>query len=155
MGQYLRIVSLAAVAMIMMLGAACGGSDDSVSADAPAAPTATAVPATPSPAPTAAAVLMDNPGDGDTGGMDLPFGPDPVTQGEAIFQRTAGGVGCQYCHGTDAAGDIGPTLLGRGAGDIVGALDRVEMMGFIYLEPTEIQAVAAYLATLSPPGADQ
>lgn len=155
MGRYFGVVPLAAVAMVVMLGVACGGSDGSVPVGVPAVSTATAMPATPTPVPTAVVAPDDNPGTGHASDLGQSVAIDFVSQGEEIFQRTAGGVGCQYCHGTDAAGAIGPALFGRGTGDITGAMDRVEMMGFLYLEPEEIRAVAAYLATLSPPVADQ
>ncbi|MEE9285111.1 MAG: hypothetical protein V3V35_05200 [Dehalococcoidia bacterium] len=54
-------------------------------------------------------------------------------------------MGCQFCHGADAKGQIGPNIVGRRAGEIAGAMDRVEAMGFIFLERHEIEAVAAYL----------
>lgn len=79
------------------------------------------------------------------------IGADPtdlVGMGEKVYQETAGGVGCQYCHGTDAMGMVGLSIVGRKASEITGALDRVEMMAFIFLTPEEIQAVSAYLQSL-------
>ena len=83
------------------------------------------------------------------GDVDL---SDPISVGENVFQRTAGGIGCQFCHSQDASGGIGPRLIGRTSADIAGALDRVAAMQFINLTNEEIQAVAAYLVTLGEPG---
>ena len=74
---------------------------------------------------------------------------DQVAQGQEIFLKTAGGVGCASCHGVDALGMIGPNIRGRTASQITGALGRVEAMAFIKLTSEQIEAVAAYLATLT------
>ena len=73
-----------------------------------------------------------------------------VEQGEDIFQRTAGGTGCQACHGMDADGinGSGPRIVGRPANAIRSALGRVPQMSHIELTDEEIEAVAAYLWTL-------
>ena len=69
-------------------------------------------------------------------------------KGERIFQKTAGGVGCQYCHGTDAkGGNLGPDIRGVTGEEITGALGR-DPMTFIYLTDEEIEAVTAYLKYL-------
>lgn len=73
---------------------------------------------------------------------------ETIEQGKEIFQITAGGVGCQLCHGKDAAGLIGPNIQGATSMQILGAFDRAPDMAFIYLENWEIQAVSAYLQTL-------
>ena len=79
-----------------------------------------------------------------------PAPPDVVAQGEDIFQRTAGGTGCQACHGTDAGGKSGsgPRIVGRPAPAIRAALNRVPQMSHIELTDEEIEAVAAYLWSL-------
>jgi mono/diheme cytochrome c family protein len=71
-----------------------------------------------------------------------------VTRGELLFQQTAGDVGCQYCHGTDAKGLVGPDIREADASKIQFALGKVEAMAFIYLTEEEIQDVAAYLQSL-------
>jgi len=74
---------------------------------------------------------------------------DPVAQGEQIFQKTAGGVGCASCHGPEARGLIGPNIRGKTASQISSALGHVDAMLFIKLTSEQIEAVAAYLATLT------
>ena len=73
---------------------------------------------------------------------------DVAAAGKLVFEETAGGVGCASCHGMDAKGDHGPDIRGRKVEDILGALDEVEDMDFLDLPKAEIEAVAAYLATL-------
>lgn len=74
---------------------------------------------------------------------------DPVAlPGQVIFEETAGGVGCQTCHGMDARGDHGPDIRGRSAADIREALGRVEDMEFIELTKDEIEQVSIYLTYL-------
>ena len=80
---------------------------------------------------------------------------ESLSLGRQIFQQTAGGVGCQFCHGQDATGGIGPSIVSRNVAEIAGALDRVEAMGFIELTDPEIRAVADYLISLGPPGATE
>ncbi|MDP2743497.1 MAG: hypothetical protein Q8P00_00325 [Dehalococcoidia bacterium] len=72
-----------------------------------------------------------------------------VAQGEQIFQKTAGGVGCASCHGIEARGMIGPNIRGKTASQISSALGHVDAMFFIKLSSDQIEAVAAYLATLT------
>lgn len=76
-------------------------------------------------------------------------GDDLVVKGEEIFQVTAGDVGCQLCHGTDATGVIGPDIRGMDATFIKNALRAVADMEFMELNDDEIEAVAAYLKTLA------
>lgn len=71
-----------------------------------------------------------------------------LVQGEEIFQKTAGGLGCQYCHGTDAKGNIGPNIRGKPEEAIQNALGLVQQMSFIHLSDQEIEAVATYLKYL-------
>lgn len=141
---------------LVFLASACGGSSDDPSPTATAvqpaaaptvAPAATAVAdptATPEPAsepvPAAAAGSADS---------------DILAQGKLIFEETAGGVGCAFCHGMEGRGD-GPADVGapanRGA-----TKDRLkwalgggetDAMTFIKLTSTEIDAVVAYLQFL-------
>lgn len=75
-----------------------------------------------------------------------------VARGEKIFQETAGGVGCQYCHGKDARGDVGPNIVGKSEEAIANALGTVLQMSFIQqttpLSDQDIEALEAYLASL-------
>lgn len=79
---------------------------------------------------------------------------EQLERGEKIFQETAGGVGCAYCHGVRGMGD---GTAGAGAPVIAGAQQSairsslagaVPMMGFIKLSPTELEDVAAYVTYL-------
>ena len=77
-----------------------------------------------------------------------------LAQGKLVFEKTAGGVGCAYCHGLDGKGQ-GPSGLGapdnRGAseGKVRAALaGAVPVMSFIKLTEDEIAAVVAYLRYL-------
>ena len=72
-----------------------------------------------------------------------------ISQGEEIFQKTAGGVGCQACHGRDALGDVGPGILGKSAETIWGQLETNEAMQFIILTEAEVDTLAAYLGWLA------
>lgn len=77
-----------------------------------------------------------------------------LEQGKLIYDETAGGVGCAYCHGLQGRGD---GTAGVGAPDIAGAHESairsslagaVPMMGFIQLAPNDLTAVIAYVAQL-------
>lgn len=141
---YLGVGIALAVAMSLLLVTACGGG-------AAPAPTATQAPtATPIPtAPTATETAKPVPTPTVAGAAVTPTPSttkDPlVSRGEEVFQKTAGGVGCQACHGRDARGDIGPDIRGATLSRISLALSTVEQMAFIKLSLGEVQAVAAYL----------
>ena len=77
----------------------------------------------------------------------------PLAQGSDIFERTAGGVGCAFCHGMDATGDetLGaPDIRGASEDRVRAALVGVVMMSEIELTDAEIAAVVAHLQTLDP-----
>lgn len=127
---------------------ACGGSTDepeptpTVSEPAPTVVPTTAptvVPTTAAPAATTPAGVPDD---------------DLLAQGKLIFEETAGGVGCAWCHGMDGKGN-GPSGVGapanRGASSsmVKEALAGVELMDFIKLNSQEVQAIAAYLQYLN------
>jgi len=80
------------VILLGLLFVACGSDNPD-----PTAPPATvpAPTATQPPAPTAPPTIADV---GTGGEVDL------VTLGEDVFLRSAGGIGCQTCHGEDASG---------------------------------------------------
>jgi len=74
---------------------------------------------------------------------------DPDTSaGKAIFQVTAGGVGCVLCHAEDGSGDVGPDIRGADPVAIMNALRTVPDMAFIELSDQDIAAVADYMRTL-------
>ncbi len=72
-----------------------------------------------------------------------------IEAGRLLFLETAGDVGCASCHRDDASGDVGPNIQGVDAGFIRDAVHGgVEDMAFLELTDTEIEQVAAFLATL-------
>ncbi len=81
-------------------------------------------------------------------------GGDLLAQGDYIFHVNAGGVtgGCASCHGQEGRGDvgIGPNIRGRSRDDIVWALRNVDLMQRVHLTTAQIDAVAAYVASLVP-----
>ncbi|PJF41567.1 MAG: hypothetical protein D6737_00980 [Chloroflexi bacterium] len=80
---------------------------------------------------------------------DGEFDPDLLARGEALFQREAGGIGCQYCHGQDARGDIGPNILGKSPEAILQAIGTVQMMEVVTdVTAEDAEALSIYLAFL-------
>ncbi len=73
-----------------------------------------------------------------------------LAKGKLIFEETAGGVGCQLCHGMDGkSGEIGPPNAGASESMIRNALKGVpDMIELIKLKNSEIKAVAAYVKWL-------
>ena len=71
------------------------------------------------------------------------------TKGEEIYQKTAGGIGCKTCHGTDGKGipNTAPDIREASAEDIRRSLGG-DAMNFIFLTEEELEAVAAYLKYL-------
>lgn len=143
-----RTFLLGLVASMAALAIACSGSAETAGADVktpPAAATATATTASAQVASTTTTATSTSTGDPEK---------DLIAKGKIIFQQTAGGVGCQMCHGMEARGD-GAAKLGapniRGA-DIsrirVALSGGVPVMGFIKLSEEEIVAVAAFVESL-------
>ncbi|MGI9647070.1 MAG: c-type cytochrome [Acidimicrobiia bacterium] len=128
--------------------ASCGGGSES--GDSPSttpAPTTTAPPATT--APTTATTLTTT-----TAGVTTTAGPSDselIAAGKVLYDETASGIGCAYCHGLDGAGILeqaSPDIRGQGTDDILLALsDRAEMTSLV-LSYEEVEAIAAYIATL-------
>ncbi|MFQ5922348.1 MAG: c-type cytochrome [Anaerolineales bacterium] len=153
-GGRLTVVALVSLAAVLT---ACSQSTASASIDdEPVEQPPTAIPApTAIPEPTAAPTeseqepaeipMPDIPTNTDSGS---PSDDELVALGEELYQRTAGGIGCQACHGVDASGDVGPNILGKSAQTIQTQLESNEAMQFIILSDSEIQAVAAYLGWL-------
>ena len=102
---------------------------------APATPGATATPVVTPPTPT-------------------PDGVDDhlIAMGMDVYDKTAGGVGCAYCHLPDASGNLelgSPDIRGATEDQIWDALETRALMTFITLTDEEVTAVAAYLSTLA------
>lgn len=138
-----RALLLGLVSSMAALALACGGSAETdVKTPAAAAATATATTAPAATTPAAAPTSTGNPE------------KDLIAKGKIIFQQTAGGVGCQMCHGMEARGDgaanLGaPNIRGADISRIRVALSGgVPVMGFIKLSEEEIVAVAAFVASL-------
>jgi len=127
------IVAVLIMGATFVIFAACGGSDEGSSSTATtipapantavAEPTATNVPeptATQVPEPTATAAPV-TPTEAPASSGDIVF-DDPMGQfdqemlniGKVIFDVTAGGLGCAFCHGLDGKGD-GPAGIGAPA----------------------------------------
>lgn len=108
-------------------------------------------PAAPSPAPQGRATAA--PGAAPASGGPAAAPAEPVARGELIYQKTAGGVGCQLCHGVDGRGSTGPDVRAAPADRIANALASVEPMRFITtttpLGREDVEALAAYLKTLA------
>jgi len=143
--QHMRKVALAvALGLVAVALAACG------SATAGSPPSSPSVAPAQSRPPTPVANVPGNSAAGQTNGSAP---GDPIARGELIFQKTAGGVGCQACHGPDARGNVGPDIRGKSEGEISNALASVEQMQFIMLNTPlskeDIAAVAAYLKKLA------
>ncbi len=143
----LRLIVLAVV--IGVAAASCGGSaaeeEPATSATTLAAAPTTVAASTAAPTTAAATTTTTagpDPAPTSTGAADV------VALGEELYQRTAGGIGCQACHGTDGLGDVGPAVIGKDAATIKIQLETNEAMTFIVLSDAEIEAVAAYLAVL-------
>jgi|GEM_PF-823071 mono/diheme cytochrome c family protein len=77
----------------------------------------------------------------------LTYDPE-ATEGKKIYEELAGGVGCQACHGLDAAGIIGPDIRGKDPVAIMAAMKAVPDMGIIELTEAQVDQVAAYLRQL-------
>ena len=77
---------------------------------------------------------------------------DPAALGRIIFEETAGGVGCAYCHGMDGTGNQvlgGPDIRGETSERVRGALTDVDFMSEIRLNDDEIAAVVSHLQQLA------
>lgn len=97
-----------------------------------------------------------------TAGPDAMASPDPTEppdpqqalfdQGKLLFEVTAGGLGCAFCHGLDGRGKAEfATPPNRGATEelIWDALQTRPQMSFITLTDQELKAVSTYLQWLA------
>ncbi len=69
-----------------------------------------------------------------------------------VFEKEAGRIGCQACHGLDGKGTQGPgvNIRGKNEGAVRAAIQGgVPMMSFIKLSDEDITAVAEYLKYLN------
>ncbi len=114
------------------------------------APTVVAATATTSAAPTSTPSAAAT-----VGGAAPTPASNQLAQGKLIFEKTAGGVGCAYCHGLDAKGNgpaknNAPDIRSKTEADIRAAVaGGVPVMSIVKLTEAEFEAVAAYLATLN------
>ncbi len=127
---------------------ACGGAAGSA-APVSSAPSATAAPTAPATnvAPAANAQPAVQPAN--------QAANDLLAKGKLVFDKTAGGTGCAYCHGLDGKG-AGTAGVGappnRGASEekLRNALaGGVPLMTYIKLTEDEITAVVTYLKYLN------
>ncbi len=140
----------------LLVAAACGATPGG---GAPAGqaplPNPASAPAA-APAPNAPAVSTgpgqaSNPGPAPQGGGQ--GSSDLLAKGKLVYEKTAGGVGCAYCHGMDGkgAGPSGlnaPPIQGKTEAHVRDALANMVMMSFVKLSDDEITAVGAYLQYL-------
>lgn len=104
----------------------------------------------PEPTPTPIPTLTPTSTPVSSGNLDSGSADDQFALGEKIFKEAAAeGVGCQYCHGSEGYGDIGPNIRGKSPGDIRFALDSIDAMSFIHLNEEKVEAVATYLQWLA------
>ncbi len=142
------LLVVALLGLLLIGGAACTSSAQAEGGVPPtpafdptpaSAPMATSTPL----AATPTVVAASAPEEATSGPKDL------IAIGEVIYQETAGGLGCQFCHGRDARGNIGPSIRGKTAGDIMGQLEEEGQMSFLSMSDKEVEAVAAYLQYLA------
>ena len=137
--------------LLAILVSACAGAEETASVTikrysgpSPVAQSQPTAAPRPSPAPTATVVVTED------RGVEDEMGADRFELGEKIFKVAAGdGIGCSYCHGADARGDIGPNIRGKTPGDVKFALDTVEAMEFLNLSQKKVEAVSEYLKWLA------
>lgn len=132
-----RSALLGAAMVAVTAASACGGST-SVPAAGVAAAVATTAPAVATGVPAASASR------------------DAVlARGREIFQKTAGGVGCAYCHGPEAKGGASGTTAPNIRGGVAteaklraALAGGAPLMSFIKLDDEEIEAVLQYVQSL-------
>lgn len=79
---------------------------------------------------------------------------DLLAEGKLIYEYTAGGVGCAYCHGLDGrgegeSGEHAPDIRGMTRTDVRQAIGSIDSMEIIELSDEELTAVGAYLQYLA------
>lgn len=133
--------------MILVLGSLACGSSRGTSDQEPVLPGS---PPPTSQLPSTAPATVQQP----TGQGTTPESSELLAKGKLIFEKTAGGVGCAYCHGLDGKGSgtsgVGaPPNRGKSEAEVRAALMGVPQMSFIKLSDDEIVAVVAYLQYLN------
>jgi len=81
-----------------------------------------------------------------------PAGGNSLALGRAIFEKTAGGIGCAACHGMNGRGGAqfnAPDIRGADEARMRSALAGVVQMSQIRLSDAEIAAVVAHLQELN------
>lgn len=82
---------------------------------------------------------------GEPGTTSAVAAADSTPDGKVVFS-----MNCLGCHGADARGQIGPSIIGKSTNDINEAIDHVPMMaGLKGLGSAERTAVSVYLANLN------
>lgn len=154
-----RMAGMTGAVLLAGMLAACGATPATTLPAPTVAPVVqvtepTTAPAPTLPAPTEAPVVVPTeapaalPASGPAASLD----DELLAQGQLLFEKTAGGVGCASCHGMDARGNesIGaPDIQGRTTAQIRTALSGVQMMSTVKVKPDEIKAIEAYLKHLS------
>jgi len=89
-----------------------------------------------------------------TNSEEVVIDPELLEKGKQVYDYTAGGVGCAYCHGLDGkghgeSGEDAPNIRGKTATDVKQALSNVIYMELIEMSNEEIEAVGAYLQYLN------
>ena len=152
-----RLVVITGVLLASLLlasFAACGGDTSNSASTETAIPPAssataeaknspTAIPVTPTPTNTPLPIASEL-------AVDPEADVDLIADGKLLFDKTAGGLGCAYCHQADAKGDLeigSPDIRGVTESQIIDALITRVQMTFLDLSDYEVSAVAAYLAT--------
>ncbi len=77
---------------------------------------------------------------------------NPLVLGRALFEKTAGGVGCASCHGMTGVGGAqfnAPDVRGANEARVRSALSGVAVMSRITLSDVEIAAVVSHLQELN------
>lgn len=89
----------------------------------------------------------------DASSKESTYDSELLEQGKLIYDYTAGGVGCAYCHGIDGkghgeSGENAPDIRGKKSTDVKQALTNIISMDTIKLSDKEAEAVGAYLQYL-------
>ncbi|NOT27880.1 MAG: cytochrome c [Acidobacteria bacterium] len=77
---------------------------------------------------------------------------NPLALGRESFEKTAGGVGCAFCHGMGGRGGAqfnAPDVRGADEARVRSALAGVAVMSRITLNDAEIAAVVAHLREIN------
>lgn len=90
----------------------------------------------------------------DASSQESAFDSALLEQGKLIYEYTAGGVGCAYCHGMDGkgegpSGEKAPDIRGKTGNEVKQALTNVISMDTMELSDRESEAVGAYLQYLA------